>query len=245
MASSDQLSVATRGCALVLLVLCGCATGDGYWQARLGDLTDCARFEVSAAVGLYGEVQLTSAIHGAVGLADASLTPALSIGWDPRPGQPRGRVRSAAFPIMLVGWPIYGKEQTDLGLADTHPYRRSILAPFFLMGNHHVEGEAVSLLGLHRLVPNPLLIEAPSIAALNEKERGSRGAWISFSGTAGVVSIDAGVNPLEIVDLLGGFIGLDPLGDDPQRKFDDGSSIPDVTKERAREKSPPSGRTQG
>ena len=219
---------------LLLLLLCGCASSNGWWQARVRDVTDCARLGVAGGIGLYGEVQLTSALHGAVGIADASLVPAYSAGWDPRPGQPPGRVRSAAFPLLLVGWPLYAREQVDLGLGDTHPYRRSILAPLFLMGNHHVEGEAVSLLGLHRLVPNPLLVEAPSLTALTPRQRLSRDAWFAVSGTVGVLSIDGGINPLEILDLIVGFLGRDLLADDNRGESGGESAELLATDERAR-----------
>jgi hypothetical protein len=88
------------------------------------------------------------------------------------------------------------------------------------MGSHHVEGRANSLFGLHRWLPNPLLGDPPPESAA---ERWSRRSWLAASGTLGVVQLDAGVNPLEILDFLAGLVGADLLRDDAR-----GAETPDA-----------------
>jgi hypothetical protein len=119
-------------------------------------------------------------------------------------------VRTDAFPVQLVAWPAYRSELTSLGYADTSPGWRGFLSPWILMGSSYVEGRSHSLFGLHRFIPNPLLAEPPE----SPSERWSRRSWLAAGGTLGVVQADAGVNPLEILDLLAGLAGFDPLGDD-------------------------------
>lgn len=202
------------GLFMALVVLPGCA-GVGTWtRARGRDLGDCVRASVGLGVGLYVEAQATSALYPSVGFGDVSLAPKRTLGWDPRP-LPPGRVRTAAFPSMLVGWPIYRQEMISMGFEDTSPGWRGALSPMILLGNHHVEGRANSLFGLHRAIPNPLLGEPPPETS---PDRWSRRSWFGASGTLGVVTFDFGVNPLEIVDLLGGLVGWDPMGDDGRGK---------------------------
>jgi hypothetical protein len=199
---------------LALAALTGCA-GFGDWtRARGRDLGDCVRASVGLGVGLYAEVQATSVLHPSVGFGDVSLAPRKTLGWDPRPIPP-GRVRTAAFPTLLLAWPIYRREMISMGFEDTAPGWRGFFSPLILMGSHHVEGRANSLLGLHRLLPNPMLGKSPPETP---PERWSRETWFAVSGTLGVVHADLGINPLEIVDLLVGLVGWDLLGDDERGK---------------------------
>jgi hypothetical protein len=195
---------------LALAALTGCAGAGNWARARGRDLGDCVRASVGLGVGLYAEVQATSVLHPSVGFGDVSLAPRKTVGWDPRPIPP-GRVRTAAFPTLVLAWPIYRREMISMGFEDTAPGWRGFLSPLILMGSHHVEGRANSLLGLHRWLPNPMLGEMPPESS---SERLSRQSWFAVSGTLGVVQADFGVNPLEIVDLLGGLVGWDVLGDD-------------------------------
>ncbi|MFQ5653698.1 MAG: hypothetical protein ACE5GW_03080 [Planctomycetota bacterium] len=207
-----------RGRLLLLLLLAlsslsGCAGGRSYLKARGRDLGDCGRGRLALGVGRYAEAEATALLQPAVGLIDASLAPRYSIGWDPRPGRPKGLLRTAAFPTLLFAWPYYGAAETREGYGDTHPYLRGALGPWILMGNHHVEGRSNALLLLDRLIPNPRLApplgrqEAPDPSIADH-------AWLAVSGTVLFLNIDAGVNPLEILDLVAGLVGLDLLGDD-------------------------------
>lgn len=195
---------------LALFLLPGCA-GFGEWsRARGRDLGDCVRGSVGFGVGLYAEAQATSLLHPSVGFGDVSLTPKQTLRWDPRP-LPPGRVRTAAFPTLLIGWPVYRHELKSMGYSGSAAGWRGFVSPFILAGNQHVEGRSNSLLGLHRWFPNPLLGTEPEETL---EARLVRQSWFALSGTAGVIQVDFGVNPLEIVDFLVGIFGWDLLGDD-------------------------------
>ena len=120
----------------------GCAD---YWAARGRDLTDCARAGVALGVGLLAEVEATSFVHPTVGLLDVTFEPRLAFTWDPRPSRPQGEVRTAAMPTLLVGWPLYGYHESKSGYDDSHPYLRGAIAPWILMGTHHIERVSHSL----------------------------------------------------------------------------------------------------
>ena len=68
---------------------------------------------------------------------------------------------------------------------------------------------------MHALLPNPLLVEA---APETDRERLSRQSWFGAGATVGIVGVDAGINPLEIVDFLVGLFGWDLLDDDDRAK---------------------------
>ncbi|NRA74769.1 MAG: hypothetical protein HRU16_02415 [Planctomycetes bacterium] len=199
-------------CAGICLHMAGCSGQQLRDRAR--DFGDTLRWRVGAGVGLYSEVQVTSWIHPAVGFADANLSPRYTIGWDPRPGQPAGALRTAAFPTLLVAFPFYQRYWENAGFGDQYSPKQGLLAAVILMGNHYVEGESCSMLRLHRNIPNPMLKTDPQLAALSKTQRHSRNSWIAISGTLGVLTFDAGINPLEIFDAITGLVSIDLLGDD-------------------------------
>ena len=179
------------------------------------DLTDCIRAEAGIGFGLHLEAQATEWLHPAVGLADVSFKPLQTIGWDPRPGQPVGRLRTAAFPAALLGYPFFRLSGTGEPWDDWNDDPGRILASsLILMGNDYISGESSSLFQLHRYFPNPLLVKAPSLEILTPSQQRSRDSWIGFSVTLGVLSLDFGINPLEILDMMGSALGWDILSDD-------------------------------
>jgi len=194
------------------LLLAGCSSQE--LRNRGQDLSESLRCRVGAGVGLYAEAQITSWIHPAIGFADANLSPRYTIGWDPRPGQPAGTLRTAAFPTLVVGFPFYRSYWQEAGFGDSYTPWHGFLAPWILMGNHYVEGESCSLLRLHRKIPNPMLNPDPALKSLSPTQRCSRDSWIAISGTLGVVTFDAGINPLELLDAITGLVSIDLLSDD-------------------------------
>lgn len=224
-APEPRRRVRTAACVgfVTLLALTGCQGHlRRYVDARCDDLSDCARFRIGLGLGLYADAEVTSFVKPAVGFMDASLAPSYTAGWDPRPDQPTGRVRTAAFPALLVGWPFYGYGETKAGYGDTHPYLRGAVAPFIFMGNGHVERRSWSLFGLHRLIPNPRL--APSEDDPPPPvERDIDKAWVAASATAGIVTADLGFNPLQCVDFVAGLFGFDFAGDDFRGGADEGA----------------------
>ena len=194
----------------ILGFLCcgGCAD---YWAARGRDLTDCARAGVALGVGLLAEVEATSFVHPTVGLLDITFEPRFALRWDPRPSRPQGEVRTAAMPTLLVGWPFYGYYESKSGYDDSHPYLRGAIAPWILMGTHHIERVSHSLFGVHRLIPNPRLFPAEDA---DSEFRLSDHTWLATSVTLLFVRCDVGINPLEVLDFLTGWFALDLSGDD-------------------------------
>ncbi len=218
--ASARLGTRSVGLACVLLVsaLTGCQGGLRHWvDARCDDLSDCVRYRIGLGVGLYADAEVTAFLKPAVGVMDASLAPHYTTGWDPRPGRPSGQFRTAAFPLLLVGWPVYGFGETRAGYGDTHPYLRGAVAPLIFMGNSHLERSSHSLFGLHALVPNPRL-EPPEDEPPPPATRGIDRWWIGASGTALLPTFDLGFNLPEFVDFVVGLSGLDLVGDDYRRE---------------------------
>ena len=202
----------------LLVMTSGCGSN---LQARRADMADIFRLQIGAGIGLYGEVEATRWIHPAVGFADANLFPRYSLGHDPRPGQPAGRLRTAAFPTLLVAAPLYTEPWGEPDASSMRTPLRGWSGALCLMGTDYVAGESCSLLQLHRNFPNPLLTRAPALEALSPAQNRSRNSWLAISGTLGVVSIDGGINPLELLDALLGWFSIDLMDDDHRhRRYD-------------------------
>jgi len=201
-----------RGALLLALVLptSGCA----YLETRRSDFADAFRARAAVGVGLYAEVEATSALRPCVGFVDLTLAPKLSVEHDPRVSGHRGEVRTAAFPALLLAWPFYGLGETREGYGDTSPFLRGFLAPLVLAGNYHVEHRQVGLLYPGVWLPDPRLEldedEAPPPRASGATDHG----WLGVSGTVLFGRFDFGVNLIELVDAVIGCAGLDLLGDD-------------------------------
>ena len=196
------------GLICTILLISGCSA------PLKRDLADCVQAEVGLGLGIYLEAEVTDWVHPSVGVFDLSMKPRQSIGWDPRPGQPVGQLRTAAFPLTLFGIPanIAGKE--ELFGEWLQPPGAVLLANLSLTGNDYITGENNSLLRMHRYFPNPLLTRAPSLEALTPQQQRSRDSWIGFSGTLLILNFDFGINPLEIADMMGSIFGWDILSDD-------------------------------
>ena len=179
------------------------------------DLADCVHAEVGLGLGIYFEAQATDWLHPAVGVADLALKPRQSIGWDPRPGQPVGQLRTAAFPVSTLALPaaVFGREDLFENWGLSSP-EQILIANISLSGNNYITGENCSLLRLHRLAPNPILTRAPSLEALTPQQQLSRDTWIGISATLAIFNIDFGINPLEIIDMMTSTLGWDLLADD-------------------------------
>ncbi|MGE3166694.1 MAG: hypothetical protein AB7O52_17465 [Planctomycetota bacterium] len=196
------------------VTLCGgCGSGQ-YLRARAHDLGDCFTARAALGVGLYAEAEVTTLVAPALGFADATLAPRYSWEWDPRRHEVFGGLRTAAFPTLLLAWPIYGHGETREGYGDTHPYWRGLIAPWALVGTHHIERRSTSLLGVHRLIPNPRLWDPEFDDEPRPTPRFSEHTWIAVSATPLLVRLDLGWNPLETFDWLVGIFGWDVLRDD-------------------------------
>jgi hypothetical protein len=201
--------------ALGLLLLVASFVTSGCSAPMQRDLADCVHAEAGLGLGIYLEAQATDWLHPAIGAADLSLKPRQSVGWDPRPGQPVGQLRTAAFPISTLALPATLMGRADLfenwGLSSPE---QILIANISLSGNNYITGENCSLLRLHRLAPNPILTRAPSLEALTPNQQLSRDSWIGFSTTLAIFHLDFGINPLEIIDMMTSAFGWDLLADD-------------------------------
>ncbi len=197
---------------MALIGLAGCASVTRVLEERCADLGDGFRLTAGTALGLYFEAEATSWVHPAAGFVDVSLAPRWTVGWDRR--EMTGEVRSAAFPTLIFGWPIYGHHETSTGYGDSRPYWRGFLSPWMLAGHRHVAGRSHSLFALHHFVPHPRITEADSDRGDGDSEGWSADTWLGFSGTALLLGIDVGVNVVELTDFLVGCFGWDMLGDD-------------------------------
>ena len=206
---------------VALTTLTGCASGSldrlgPYIQARSDDLSDVVRFRIAPGqVGLYADAEVTSALAPAVGFGDVAVFPHWALGWDPYDSTQVGplppQVRTAAFPTLLLGWPIYGYNETQDGFEDTSPYWRGFVAPWILMGNEHGRERSRSLFALHHTIPNPRLVPK----RVPERPIADR-FWVGGSVTALVASLGAAVNLAELADFVVGWFGWDLLRDDPR-----------------------------
>ncbi len=209
------------GWLTLTLLLSSCS---GYWNERRVDLAQVAHLQAGFSLGLYAEAEATSVLRPAAGFADASLFPRYALGWDSRPRRSPGSFRTAAFPTLLVGWPIYGALESGEGYAETAPYRRGFLAPFLFTGTDHVDQSMGGLFYPEFLNPNPRLVEARADDARVYESPLSRHGRFGLSLTLGLVRVDAGVNPLELVDFLLGWFGLDLPGDRSPSPTEDSQS---------------------
>ena len=205
---------------LLLLPLAGCS----YLEERGRDLSQCARGRVAFGVGLYAELEATELMHPAVGFMDMTLVPRASLGWDPRPEPTFGQVRTAAMPTLLVAWPYYGWHESQAGYGTTRPYLRGFLAPWILMGNHHVRGDSCAVLALDRLIPNPRL--APRDGDTEPQRDLVSQTWLAASATALFVNVEVGVQSIEMLDFVLGWFGVDVLGDDGLRVVPEPVPVP-------------------
>ena len=219
---------AGRVALLALRLLCAATGGAVYRSARARDASRAFRGGLSLGVGFYAEVEATSALTPAIGFADATVTPRLSLKWDPSVPEPKGTLRTAAFPALLLGWPFYGYGETSEGYGDTSPYLRGFVAPWVLMGNHHIEGRTTGLFQLDHWIPNPRIsperyafVDAEEEGELAPKASGfmtathtpdsfsQRHGWFGVSATLLFVRVDLGFNPLEFLNFLGGLFQPD------------------------------------
>ncbi len=198
----------------ILTLLVATLLSSGCSTPLTRDLADCIHAEAGLGLGIYLEAEVTDWIHPAVGVFDVGMKPRQSIGWDPRPGQPVGQMRTAAFPLTLGGAlaNLIGDED-HFGEWLQSP-GSVLLANLSLTGNDYITGENCSLLRMHRYFPNPMLNRAPSLEELSPQQQLSRDSWIGFSGTLLIFNFDFGINPLEIVDAIGSIFGWDMMADD-------------------------------
>lgn len=133
----------------------------------------------------------TFGVHFGVGaFADAHVTRALQVG---------GGVRTTGGLGLHDGRSLGLKSQGEAGLA-------AIAA-----GSHSYAGALIGTSGAHSVVDNGVGLHRPS-SPLYQK---IRDYWaIGGSATLGIIGAEAELHPLQFVDFVAGFVGIDFLNDD-------------------------------
>lgn len=208
-------------CIMLLGLSVGCAT-----RGRLADLKDCGRFSVGYGPGLSADVKLGMLGHPSVGAASYTKR----IGHDDRlvSGQwdEEELVWPAAcwLPVLLT---LLSNHLEYVGVAATTSISRDRAVPIPYTDSdfrRSITNGAIVMVGYHRYQPpraglpdigivyqhrELFLLSYPLLNFKNTTD-------LQLGASLGIVSFRVGINPLEIVDFLLGYVGLDIAGDDPK-----------------------------
>jgi hypothetical protein len=208
---------------MVLVLAAGsCAPVGGYFAARGLDLADCFKLSVGLGIGLAADVHVTD--YMAPGLGIASYT--ANLGWDDR------RVNGVWLESDVINTPrlAYEWAYEDSLAADSEDSSQRLLTGLALASltlpnerwirkGSRVTVEYFSLFNFGGLGER---MAARSLAGVllghgEQADDPGRSFWqkcfLEAGATAGVVHARVGWNPLETIDFLLGWIGLDPAGD--------------------------------
>ena len=172
---------------MIALICQGCATG------RIADLRDCGKLSVGAGFGLGADVGVGALTHPSVGIVSMTKR----VGLEDRFIYGQWTHAETYFPALLVGVAIasspsdyafsYGGEMSDLNGAEGKVCTK--------------EGRWLNFIG--KTYP--------------ERSFFNKATDLEAGATLGVISARVGFNPLEFIDFLLGFVGLDVAGDDKQK----------------------------
>lgn len=189
---------------LMPLLIAGCATG------RLADLRDCGRLSVGLGLGVGAEASLGIIGNPSLGaVANKSM-----FGFDNRDCSGMWTETESFFPASSIISGVMnlisdGGPSTDPTFA---PYARQI--QMNIQHGKYLPRDRWIIQNRYRNffigLPHPGEQPTNSVFhAITDLEIGA---------TAGIVAVRVGVNPLELLDFLLGFVGLDIAGDDPKKK---------------------------
>lgn len=211
--------------ALLLVACCGCR-----WLGDRGyDFADCVRGVVGGGLGLAVDAQVTDFVSPGIGVASYTL----NYGWFDR--EIRGAwVESDVINTPRLAYEAFSEEYaqmsaehfddesvvarlalSSLNLPNERWIRRGgvVRVEHFALFNFFGVGERQRAWWLA-----DLLVEPDSVVMTPVKSTWQRG-WIEVGATAVILHARVGFNPFEVVDLLAGFVGLDPAGDDRREPF--------------------------
>lgn len=218
------------GRALAMLAVLGsfegCRSVGDYLRFRGLDLADCFKFNVGAGLGLAVDMRATD--YFAPGLGYLSYT--ANAGWDDRDTHGTWKEVVVVNTPRAV-WEAMGsieEERISSEVLPSERIARLALASVFLANERWIRRDesgqvTVELYSLFNFSPvssflrvaDPLgyLVQEGETAELKEKKFWDTG-WFEIGATAGFVHLRAGVNPLQMIDLVFGLVGLDPAKDD-------------------------------
>lgn len=156
---------------------------------RLVDLSDCGRFSVGWGVGLMADVELGWLTHPSVGVRARTQR----LGIDARDNCGRWDEMEYGSPFLQLMIPAH--EAHPLWSYARDPGRPTDEAGFWLPPVTKGARE------FHGVAPHWTFHNATDL---------------SVGGTAGVLAVRLGINPLELVDFAFGYAGLDIGRDDPK-----------------------------
>ena len=186
--------IESRNIANALLLVClvsGCSTG------RIADLRDCGRLSVGYGLGLEATAKIGCLMHPSIGVIGSSTK---RIGHENRHLPCIWQERQVVWPVLLAfaGGRAWGANR---GSPPFLSYVRSC----------HGQGHGTCYF---ETVWFPCLCGDSDYHPFSFHELSD----VEAGATLGIITIRAGINPLEIMDFLLGCIGLDMAKDDPQRE---------------------------
>lgn len=184
--------------AVVALSISGCATG------RVGDLRDCGRLSVGYGLGLGVEVSLGAIGNPSVGVMSTKAM----YGWESRDLVGMWTETETYWPVSSVlAVLMAGMSDGPSGLP--YPY----FAPY---GRHINTGRHGENMRENSRIRNFFFgtgrYDTPAISVFRSATD------IEFGATLVFLSARVGINPLEILDYVLGFFGLDIAKDDMKKE---------------------------
>jgi len=184
-------------CLGVALAASGCATG------RIQDLQDCGRLSVGLGLGLDATAKVGCILHPSIGVASATT----------RIGHENRRV-STAWKEQQVVWPVSSIVTGQMFNWNGDSFQCNSVSYLREMKNKRRPERGGRSSRFHTFW----------IPAFGEEDWGDPFSFheltdVEVGATALFVSARAGINPLEIVDFILGFVGFDIAKDDPKKKY--------------------------
>ena len=183
-------------CLSVALIASGCATG------RIADLRDCGRASVGIGMGLGAEVGL-----GVIGTPSVGvLSHKQMYGWESRHCSGMWVEQETFWPASsVIGFLFRGWNE---GNRNSGAY----FAPYGRMLGDRLHPPQNKTVHQRNMIVGIGNRDEPQSSAFNTITDFECGA------TLGIISARAGINPLEIVDFIFGFVGIDIANDDTIKK---------------------------
>lgn len=175
----------------MLLFLALASMASGCATGRLHDLRDCGKLSFGYGIGLCADIGIGALSHPSLGLAAETKR----LGFESRHVSGSWSEGEMAFPMILLP-ALTAEAQTLYPLPYNLSYSRRI----------HPDSMGSSIDGWINIwnIQTP---PEPFFARATDLEVGA---------TLFVASVRVGVNPLEFIDFLLGFAGIDIAGDDPK-----------------------------
>jgi hypothetical protein len=169
----------------------GCATG------RFQDLKDCGALSIGIGAGLDVSVKVGCVLQPAVGVVGSRT---VRVGHE-------NRARSGVWDERQFVWPVEWVRLNMSSPPDDPRDDLAVIAAYTRSRCPEEKGDPQEDASFFPILADRTHRDPFSFHELTDLQVGA---------TAGVVAARVGINPLEILDFLLGFLGLDIAGDDPR-----------------------------